>query len=589
MPLISVIIPVYNTEKYIQRCLESVCNQTLSDIEIICINDCSTDKSLEKILDFSKKDPRVKVVDFKKNIGASSARNIGIDTAKGDYISFVDSDDFLELDFYEKLYKKAIETNSDIIKGCYRYYENNYINPLLNQKIKENKFNFAYEYCSAIFKNKFLKNNSIKFPELRDMEDPVFAFKSALKSNKIVIVDDALINIFKRTDSQTAKKPTIQILKDKIYGLTEIVNIANSYNKKDNRINFVPALWFKICADNISRVEFNEQVIFVQNLYSVYEKISNKEAFLYYLKYLSEILYKNLITNNLIFYLKDEEIYKLKNELKELKSANKKLDEYSTFLINEYVKENKNNEEEIYFISVVNNYDLYNKCVAQNPFVKNFGNIKCIDFDNTKENIYIPKRYNTFLNNYDYSKNSWFIFCHCDWELLEDINKVIKKLDKHSLYGPVGSRVQIVNNKAFNVLTGFCFEKRRDGSGLRGLGNINGEKQLSDTFDCQALIVHSSLIKKYNLRFDENLKWDLYIEDFCINSKKTHGILSYSLKFLSCHWSGYHNIPPSYYESLEYVNKKYPNDIYSGTVSLIGGKKLEKANFRDLIKELRKK
>ena len=104
MAKISVIIPVYNTEKYLRRCLDSVCNQTLSDIEIICINDCSTDNSLEILREYSAKDERVKVIDFKKNKGAAVARNIGIDEAQGECLGFVDSDDFVDLDFSEKLY-----------------------------------------------------------------------------------------------------------------------------------------------------------------------------------------------------------------------------------------------------------------------------------------------------------------------------------------------------------------------------------------------------------------------------------------------------------------------------------------------------
>ena len=81
--------------------------QTLSDIEIICVNDCSTDNSFEILKEYASKDDRIKLIDFKENKGAAVARNTGIDEAKGEYIGFVDSDDFIDLDFYEKLYKEA--------------------------------------------------------------------------------------------------------------------------------------------------------------------------------------------------------------------------------------------------------------------------------------------------------------------------------------------------------------------------------------------------------------------------------------------------------------------------------------------------
>ena len=117
MSKVSVIIPVYNTEKFLRKCLDSVCNQTLQDIEIICINDCSTDGSLEILREYAGKDNRIKLIELLENCGAAKARNIGIDIAEGEYLGFVDSDDFIDLDFYKKLYGKAKETDADAVKG----------------------------------------------------------------------------------------------------------------------------------------------------------------------------------------------------------------------------------------------------------------------------------------------------------------------------------------------------------------------------------------------------------------------------------------------------------------------------------------
>ena len=117
MPKVSVIIPIYNTEKYLRKCLDSVCNQTLSDIEIICVNDCSTDNSLEILEEYASKDNRIKLIDFKENKGAAVARNAGIDEAKGEYIGFVDSDDFVDetmfLSTVINLIKNACEAFND--------------------------------------------------------------------------------------------------------------------------------------------------------------------------------------------------------------------------------------------------------------------------------------------------------------------------------------------------------------------------------------------------------------------------------------------------------------------------------------------
>lgn len=113
MQKVSVIIPVYNVEKYLARCLDSVINQTLKDIEIICVNDGSTDNSAQILEEYAQKDNRVKVVE-QVNGGLSSARNTGMKYVTGEFLGFVDSDDFVEKDFYEKLYNAAKSENAEI-------------------------------------------------------------------------------------------------------------------------------------------------------------------------------------------------------------------------------------------------------------------------------------------------------------------------------------------------------------------------------------------------------------------------------------------------------------------------------------------
>ena len=120
MTKISVIIPVYNVEKYLKECLNSVINQTLKDLEIICVNDGSIDNSLKIMKEYALKDPRIKILS-QKNQGVSEARNFGIKNATGEYVAFLDADDCVSLDFYEKLYTKAKETNSDIVVSEYMY------------------------------------------------------------------------------------------------------------------------------------------------------------------------------------------------------------------------------------------------------------------------------------------------------------------------------------------------------------------------------------------------------------------------------------------------------------------------------------
>ena len=113
---VSIIVPVYNTEKFLKKCLNSLINQTLKEIEIICVDDGSTDNSPTILNDFIKKDNRIKVI-HQENSGISVTRNRAVSVAQGEYIGFVDSDDWVDEDFFEKLYNASQKYNSDIVAG----------------------------------------------------------------------------------------------------------------------------------------------------------------------------------------------------------------------------------------------------------------------------------------------------------------------------------------------------------------------------------------------------------------------------------------------------------------------------------------
>ena len=277
MPKISIIVPVYNTEKYLRKCLDSLVNQTLSDIEIICINDCSTDNSLEILRKYASKDNRIKVIDFKENRGAAYARNVGIEEAQGEYIGFIDSDDYPEtLEFYEILYLKAKDSCADIVKGAYKNSDTGFIDKLINEKIKEDKNNFCSAYCSAIFSSKLIKENNIYFPELRDMEDPVFTFNCAQKANKIEVIDDLNVIITKRENSITKKAITLLQLKDKWSGFKLIYDADLKFEHP-----YVLAYWFAtVMLDSTKNKNDEIETYIKDNFKNFYDKAKNKIEFL---------------------------------------------------------------------------------------------------------------------------------------------------------------------------------------------------------------------------------------------------------------------------------------------------------------------
>lgn len=212
MPKVSIIVPIYNVEKYLAKCLDSLVNQTLKDIEIICINDGSTDNSLEILKTYALRDSRIKIID-KQNEGLSVTRNIGMSIATGDYIGFIDSDDWVDLDFYEKLYL-AISSN-DVDIACativrkrensskYRvFYKEQRIYEILEDKL--NAINCPK--CSYVW-NKLYKADKIKnIPFKRGIyfEDVFWTLEVLKRTNKIITVNGA--NYYYRVNSKSIVK-----------------------------------------------------------------------------------------------------------------------------------------------------------------------------------------------------------------------------------------------------------------------------------------------------------------------------------------------------------------------------------------------
>ena len=206
-------------------------------------------------------------------------------------------------------------------------------------------------------------------------------------------------------------------------------------------------------------------------------------------------------------------------------------------------------------ISVVKNFSMYKEFFQDNSCYKN---TKFVFYDNNLENVSIPIRYNDFLKNYDYSVEDWFMFVHEDWKLLQNIEKKLLKLDKSFIYGVCGSFYNRKNKTKY--LYGHIIQSQKDGSKKFGYGLYTPFNSIVtvDTVDCQCIIVHSSLIKKYNLKFDENLKFDLYSEDLSMNAKEKFNIETKVVP-IKCHHYSYGNPTKDFYESLEYLSKKYEN------------------------------
>ncbi len=201
MPKVSIITPFFNNESpYFRKCLDSLVNQTLRDIEIILVDDCSTDASLEIAREYERHDPRVRVIAMTENCGAASARNAALAIAAGEFLGFVDSDDYVDLDFFEKLYNAAIESGADIVKSAIVINDQKKI--YLHKWIEENKYIFYAQWQAAIYSHKIVMENNISFPaDIPTGQDLIFQLKCVYYANRVKTIDDAHYYWVRRPDS----------------------------------------------------------------------------------------------------------------------------------------------------------------------------------------------------------------------------------------------------------------------------------------------------------------------------------------------------------------------------------------------------
>lgn len=228
-PKVSVLVPIYNVEKFLQQCLESVVEQTLREIEIICINDGSTDSSAEIIREFAEKDDRIVVID-KPNSGYGDSMNQGLARARGEYIGIVESDDWIDTHAFEDLYRIAKMNDADVVRA--NYYQNYkgvdkkffYVEPTATGKVVDPKhqtwiFLQAPAIWSAIYKRSFLEENDIKFLPTpgASYQDTGFNFKVWASAKRACFTTEAYLHY--RTDNEASS----------VKSAGKIMNVSTEY------------------------------------------------------------------------------------------------------------------------------------------------------------------------------------------------------------------------------------------------------------------------------------------------------------------------------------------------------------------------
>lgn len=266
-PKVSIIVPVYNVEKYLSKCLNSLINQTLREIEILCVDDGSTDNSAKILENFVQKDCRVKVFS-QKNSGQSVARNVAIEHASGEYLGFVDSDDWVDSDYFEKLYNAAKENDCDIacagFKRCKRFrspirkaYKEVKIYSNINDKVLIDKLPKHNYLWNKIYKR---EKWNFKFTEGRIFEDMAILIKILFKYDKMVTVPNTYYNYRKIQGSSVTlrsqkSKDDFNWARRELYSFAEengiILPTYKSFNKKEI---------FKFCGVTILKIYYYRDV-----------------------------------------------------------------------------------------------------------------------------------------------------------------------------------------------------------------------------------------------------------------------------------------------------------------------------------------
>ena len=305
-PKISVIIPVYNGEKYINQCLDSLLNQTFKDIEVICVNDGSTDKSLAILEQYAQKDSRIKIIN-QKNTGVSPARNRAMPEAKGEYLSFLDCDDFFEPDMFERLYENSVKYDADITVCGVKFFDERTktvkdadfidFNILPDKKVfsaKENSkyiFQIGLNWCwNKLYKAEFIRKNNILFHDVKMHDDIFFVSYAMSRAERISVVDKKLC-VYRTNNfaSVSAKK-----LKNRL-AFYETMNLLKEYLINDNNFELFQQSFANFAIDifcgyyEFMDIKFKEEYLKNLNIEKVnisragYKYFLNKKHLLLYI------------------------------------------------------------------------------------------------------------------------------------------------------------------------------------------------------------------------------------------------------------------------------------------------------------------
>ena len=289
---ISVILPVYNVEKYLSECLESLINQTYKDLEFICVNDCSTDMSEQILNHYAKTDHRFIVVNNNKNIGSGMSRNRGLSIAKGDFVHFLDPDDWIELNTYEKLVNIIKKNkNVDVIRFTLETFNENNKMYETSESIPEGLLGKIYPVfnepkciyywstsaCIKLIKRKFINDYNLKFNSYKSQEDIEFSIKLLLANPTVLFLNKTFLKYrINRKNSLTSKRIlyTDSLLNDVKYVNERANNLPEEIG---NQLKNIVQSYHQLESQSVNLIDFikNEDALDEEFLTLLNEEFEN--------------------------------------------------------------------------------------------------------------------------------------------------------------------------------------------------------------------------------------------------------------------------------------------------------------------------
>jgi glycosyltransferase involved in cell wall biosynthesis len=226
-PLVSVLIPVFNAERYIGECLESVCGQTLDAIEIVCVDDGSWDRSMEIVRDFQKNDNRVRIVKHERNRGEGAARNTGLENARGQYVFHLDADDYLPCTALERLWRTAVTHDSQLVKGGFsmvsesgKVLRNNMNAPedvVINTSLADSGFlqRIPGSHCSYLYQREFLDEYGLRYRTDMSIGLDLVALSAALaRASRVSLIPDVVYHYRQTIESATRGFTALSVVRE---------------------------------------------------------------------------------------------------------------------------------------------------------------------------------------------------------------------------------------------------------------------------------------------------------------------------------------------------------------------------------------